>query len=136
MGWITSMRSVTVWSTLGMLAFVERALFDFRYVYPEQIPDDALSVGGAAALYVLFVAAWTWGIIAARSGSRAALRTLVLLPLITLVGLGVGTLTTFCPSPCETAWPLGELSNWLGLGLGLVAVASSALALRRPPPEA
>jgi hypothetical protein len=136
MGWIASTRAVTVWSTLAMLAFIERALFDFRYVFPEELPDDPLSVAGATAVYLLFVAAWTWGLLAAQGGSRAALRMLIVLPLITLVGLGLGTLTAFCPSPCETAWPFGELSNWAGLVLGLVAVVSAALALLRPAGEA
>jgi hypothetical protein len=135
MGLIDSTRAVTVWSTLAMLAFIERALFDFRYVFPDELPGDPLSVGGAAGVYLLFVAAWIWALLAARAGGRGGLRTLIVLPFVTLIGLGVGTLTAFCPSPCETAWPLGELSNWVGLVVGIIAIVSATLALRRPVSE-
>lgn len=38
-----------------------------------------------------------------------------------LVSLGVATLVSFCPSPCQTAWPLMETSNWGGLAIGVLA---------------
>jgi hypothetical protein len=41
--------------------------------------------------------------------------------------MGVGTLVSYCPSPCSTAWPLGEIANWTSLVVGLLAGISLAL---------
>jgi len=133
MHWIASRSGVTGLSTLAFLAFIERSLFDWRFVYIEFVPDtDIATTTFAMAFYLLVSGAWIWGLFAADRGSRAGLWTLLSLAIVLLVVLGVGTLVSFCPSPCQTAWPLGEASNWVGLALGLLAALSAWMRLRRP----
>ena len=36
-------------------------------------------------------------------------------------GFGVGTLVSFCPSPCRTGWPVAEITIWVSLVAGLLA---------------
>lgn len=57
----------------------------------------------------------------ARQRRGGAIALIVLAGLL-LVALGISTLLAFCPSPCQTAWPLMEGSNWAGLAIGLLAM--------------
>ena len=133
MNWIASRRGVTVLSALAFLAFMERALLDWRFVYGEFVKEtDLATTVLAIAFYLLVSAAWLWGLMAAARGSRNGLWTLLALSLLLLVGLGVATPVSFCPSPCQTAWPLMEVSNWAGLVVGLLAALSAWLRLRQP----
>lgn len=133
MTWLTSRRGVTVLGSLAFLGFIERMMLDFRFVFSEFIPDsDIGTMALTMAFYVLASAAWLWALFAAAADRRRGLWTLVGLATLMLVGLGVGTLVSFCPSPCETAWPLGEVSNWIGLVVGVAAVAAVGLRLRQP----
>ena len=79
---------------------------------------------------------YLWALLVALKGSRRSLIAVLIFTLLLPVGIGVGTLISFCPSPCPTAWPLGEIVNWTNLIAGLAAVASVGLYLRtayRPP---
>lgn len=100
----------------ALLAFIERAFLDWRFVFGEFVPDEQVgTTASAMALYVAVAGIWLWALFAANPGSRAGLTTLLVLALLFLAGLGIGTLVSFCPPRCQTAWPLGELSNWAGL---------------------
>ena len=124
---------MTVLSALAFLAFMERALLDWRFVYGEFVKEtDLATTVLAIAFYLPVSAAWLWGLMAAARGSRNGLWTLLALSLLLLVGLGVATPVSFCPSPCQTAWPLMEVSNWAGLVVGLLAALSAWLRLRQP----
>jgi hypothetical protein len=48
-----------------------------------------------------------------------------------LVLFGLATLVSFCPSPCTTAWPLGEIAIWSNLLIGVPAIAAAVIALSR-----
>ena len=133
MNWIASRSGVIVLSALAFLAYMERALLDWRFVVGDFATEtDIATTVLAMAFYLLVSAAWLWGLMAAARGSRNGLWTLLALSLLLLVGLGVATPVSFCPSPCQTAWPLMEVSNWAGLVVGLLAALSAWLRLRRP----
>lgn len=38
-----------------------------------------------------------------------------------LVLFGLATVISFCPSPCQTAWPVGEIAIWSNLLVGISA---------------
>jgi hypothetical protein len=59
-----------------------------------------------------------------RERRGGAVGVLVLSLLLLVVG-GIATFPALCPSPCGTAWPLMEATNWLGIAVGVVAVASA-----------
>lgn len=90
----------------------------------------ARKVGGIAvilAVYVLIAAAWLWALFAVAHRRRTGVVAVLALSAILLIGLWVGTVVALCPSPCQTAWPLMEVSNWAGLALGIIVwIAGSA----------
>jgi hypothetical protein len=42
-----------------------------------------------------------------------------------LLIIAIGTLVSYCPSPCRTGWPLGEILIWLSLVFGVLASAAT-----------
>jgi hypothetical protein len=131
---ISSSRAALAVSVVAYLAFLERAFLDWRFVYDEVMSDTDVGTAIAAlTFYVALAGIWLWALMAAGRGSRAALVTLLGLALVLLVGLGAATFVSFCPSPCQTAWPLMEVSNWIGLVVGLVASGVLIVQLRGTP---
>lgn len=133
MEWIGSRRGAILLSAVAFLAFLERAFLDWRFVFAEFVPEEDIGTTAAAmAFYVAVAGAWLWGLSSAGRGSRGGWVALLVLSLVFLIGGGIATLVSFCPSPCQTAWPVGELSNWVGLAVGLLAALALWLQLRRP----
>ena len=66
-------------------------------------------------------------------GSTRATLAFAGLAVVMLVGGGLATLVSFCPSPCQTAWPLMEASNWIGLVVGILAAGMLVVQLRGAP---
>lgn len=128
---VTSLRAPVAVSVVAYLVFLERAFLDWRFVYDEFMSDTDVGTASATlAFYLVMAGIWLWALMAAARGSRRALVALLGLALLLLVGLGIGTLVSFCPSPCQTAWPLMEASNWIGLFVGLIASGVVILQLR------
>jgi hypothetical protein len=117
---------VLAWAAL--LAFLARSLIDFRYVYPEQIPDTASNTL-AILVYTAIFGGWivALGALAAgiRSGAVACL-AFAALPIL----LGLTTAVAFCPMPCSTAAPVGDVLNLVCLALGGLSAVSLAASLR------
>jgi len=133
MDWFRSRRGAVVLSAAAFLAFLERALLDWRYVFPEFVPKtDTVTAAVSVAFYVACAAAWLWALSAASRGSRGGLRALLVLALLFGVVMGVATPTALCRFPCQTAWPLMEVSNWVGLVIGVLAAAAATIRLRSP----
>src|SRR3990170_6814124 len=133
MAWFRSRDGAILLSAVAFLAFIERAFLDWRFVFAEFVPDtDIATTALAMGFYVAVSGTWLWALAAAARGGRGGIVALLVLSLLLLVGLGIGTLVSFCPSVCQTAWPLGELSNWAGLVIGLLAAAATGLQLRGP----
>jgi len=121
-------KAAIVLSLGALLSFLARTFLDFRFVY-EEIGLDVPSLALATILNLAFFGGWIWALIASSHGSRRAIYALLVFDAI-LVLFGISTLTSFCPSPCPTAWPLGEALIWSNLIVGIPAIASAIFALR------
>jgi hypothetical protein len=117
-----------VLSWAALLGFFGRSIIDFRYVYPEQI-TDTMSNAVALVAYVAILGGWIAGLIALAGGRRsgaAACLGFAFLPIL----LGVTTEAVFCPTPCATAPPLADMTNWVCLALGALSAVSLVAYLR------
>ena len=118
-------------SLAASLSFLGRTFLDFRFVYPE-IGLTVPSLSIATFLNLAFFTGWIWALILASHSSRKAMYTLLVFDVLLLL-FGISTLITFCPSPCPTGWPLGEILIWSNLLIGVSAIAFAVIALRRNP---
>lgn len=128
--WFASLNGVITLSLVALLIFMGRTFIDFQYVYVEFFPNP-----GEAALAILVNMAlfggWFWALLKASHGSRRGLMGALIFDLLFVLLLSVGTLFFYCPSPCDTAWPLAEIINWASLIVGLLAAVAVWLRLRR-----
>lgn len=126
MRWLHSWHMVLALAVLAFLAFLDRALLDWRFVYTDFVaPDDPLGTLAYLAAYVALAAAWIWAVVAVSHERRGGAIGILVLSLLLLVGIGIATPVAFCPSPCPTVWPLGWESNWAGLAIGVLAAAAA-----------
>lgn len=130
--WPLSRAGAVALSWLALLAFLARTFLDRGFVVPEQT-SDVTTTAVAIVAYTAIFGAWIWAIGTAARGARRGLAVALVIALLLPIGLGLGTLVAFCPSPCRTAWPLMEVANWVGLVTGLAAAASLAHVLFRAP---
>lgn len=129
--WLRSLTAVVVLSILGLLTFIARALLDWRYVYPDFGMSRTTVIIGAA-IYVAIVLFWVWLIMAAAQGRRGAVIALFGLNFVLLFLLsGFPLSQLYCPSPCRTIWPIGEIIIWSSTFSGLIAALASGLYLWR-----
>jgi hypothetical protein len=132
MAWLRSPRTAVALAALAFLAFFARALVDWRFVFPDFIAETDVAVTAAAMAFYLAVGAiWIWGIVGMAAGRRSGANAVLILALLGLVVGGVATPVAFCAFPCQTAWPLMEITNWTGIVVGVLASASAFLS--RPP---
>ncbi len=124
-------KAAIILSLAALLSFLARTFLDFRFVYQE-IGLDVPSLAVATILNLAFFAGWIWAIIVASHAGRKAMYALLALDVLLLL-FGISTLMSFCPSPCQTAWPLGEVLIWSNLLIGVPAVATAIMALRTSP---
>lgn len=122
---------MVVWFALLALAVsLGRTLLDWGFVFPEFGFTDPVSVLAAMVFYVVIFSAWILGLLSIAKGGRAGLWVALGLTLLLNVGLGLGTTLAFCPTPCRTLWPVGELWNWATTLSGIVASILIIRALR------
>lgn len=126
--WFLSLHGAIALSVLAMLVFLGRAFIDFYFVYPE-FGLDIASVTGATLANMALFGGWIWGLLAAVQGSRRGLGMAFGFSLFFLVVIAVGTLVSYCPSPCRTGWPLGEIFIWLSLIFGLLSTLGLGMQL-------
>ena len=115
-------------SLASLLSFLARTFLDYGFVYREfaiQVPSLTL----ITAFNLVFFAGWIWALVSASHQSRRAMFVLTVYDGF-LILFGILTLASFCPSPCQTAWPLGEAAIWSNLVVGIPALATTLLALR------
>jgi hypothetical protein len=104
MRYLGSWRIVLAAGTLAFLLFLARGWLDWRFVFREFTADtDTTTTFITILFYTAVCAAW----------------------ILALVVGGIGTFAALCPSSCGTAWPLMEATHWLGLAVGVLAVASA-----------
>jgi hypothetical protein len=109
-----------VLSVAAFLSFLGRGFLDFYAVMPEfgvTMPE----LMPITLAYTAFFGGWLWALLAASEGSRSAWWFALFFNLA-LVAFGVSTVVALCPSPCQTAWPLGENLIWSNILIGLPAV--------------
>ena len=110
---------VLIFSSAAMLSFLGRSFLDYGYVFPEfgiGMPDLFFVTVGELA----FFGGWLWALIAAGGASRRGLIGLLVYNVLLLL-FGISTLTSLCPSPCGTVWPLGEILIWSNVVIGFIA---------------
>lgn len=117
-------------SLAALLSFLARTFLDYRFVY-EEIGLEVSSLALTTIFNLVLFGGWIWALIAASHRSRKAMVALTALDALLLL-FGLATLASFCPSPCPTAWPLGEVVIWSNLVVGIPAIAATILALRAP----
>ncbi len=121
-------RIALVLSWAALLGFFGRSIIDFRYVYPDQIPDVATNAV-ALTVYVAILGGWVAALIGLAGGYRRsgiACLGFALLPIL----VGGTTAAVFCPTPCATAAPMADITNWVCLTLGVLSAVSLVAYLR------
>jgi len=128
--WLTSPNGPIVLSLIALLSFLGRTFVDFQFVYIDFFPDPGLAALTTLINTALF-GGWFWALLTAARGNRGGLIAALVFDLLFLFGISVGTLLFYCPSPCDTAWPLAEIANWISLFSGLLAAVALGLRLRQ-----
>ena len=70
---------------------------------------------------MVFVGSWIWALLAATRASRAGMIVALIFSLLMAFGGGLLTILVLCPTPCGTAWPVGNIIVWVALIAGLGA---------------
>jgi len=104
-------------SGAAFLSFLGRTLLDFNIVYPEMGVQESDLFSLISINLVLF-AVWLWALMVAVRGSKRALVITLLFDILLLV-YGLSTIFALCPTPCGTAWPIGEILIWSNIVIAL-----------------
>lgn len=128
--WFTSLKGAITFSVISLLVFLGRAFIDFYFVFGEFGLDLGM-VSLTMLFYLTLFGVWIWALLASVQGSRRGMLALLGIDLFFLLVIAIGTLVSYCPSPCQTAWPLGEIANWASLVIGILAAISIGLYLWR-----
>ena len=118
------------YALLALAVSLGRTLLDWGFVFPEFGFTDPASVLGAMVFYVVIFSGWILALLSIARGGRAGLWVALALTLLLNVGLGLGTTVAFCPTPCRTLWPVGELWNWATTLSGIAATVVIIRSLR------
>ena len=116
-------------SGASLLSFLARTFLDYRFVY-EEMNVETLSLALLTVFNLAFFAGWIWALVSASRSKRRGMVALLVYDVL-LVLFGIPTLVSFCPSPCPTAWPIGEITIWSNLLVGFPAIVAVGLSLRR-----
>jgi len=111
--------TAVVLSIASLLSFLARTFLDYGFVYQELSLTNA-TLGIVTLFNLVFIGGWIWALVSASHGGRRAMFALLVYDAL-LVLFGLATLTSFCPSPCQTAWPVGEVAIWSNLLVGVPA---------------
>ena len=121
--WFLSQRGAIALAVISLLVFLGRTFIDFYYVYGEFDLNVGM-VSGAMLVQMVLFGGWIWSLLSAVQGSRRGLIAVFGFNLFFFLFIAVGTLVSYCPSPCQTGWPLGEIAIWTSLITGLLASIS------------
>jgi hypothetical protein len=116
-------------SGAALLSFLARTFIDYGFVYRE-LNFSTRSIALITVLALAFCAGWIWALLSASHQSRRAMYVLLIYDAFLML-FGVMTLVSLCPSPCRTAWPLGEIVIWSNLLVGIAAALAVVFSLAR-----
>lgn len=125
---VTSWTAALVLSGAAFLSFLTRTFIDYGFVYPQL--NLMSSLGRITLFNLAFYGGWIWALMSASHGSRRAMFVLLAYNAL-LVLFGLTTSISLCPSPCQTAWPVGEIAIWSNHLVGISATVVVALNLFR-----
>jgi len=132
--WFLSLHGAIAFTLISLLVYLGRAFIDFYYVFGEFGLGVGM-VGIAIFIYLLLFGGWIWALLSAVQGSRRGLIAAFGFNLFFLLGIAVGTLVSYCPSPCRTGWPLGEIAIWASFIAGLLASIPLGVQIWRGSPR-
>jgi hypothetical protein len=121
--WFMSLSGTISLTLLTLLVFLGRTFIDFYYVYGEFRLNVGM-ISGVILIHMALFGGWILGLLYAVKGSRRGLIAVFSINLFFLLFIAVGTLVSYCPSPCRTGWPVGEIAIWASLIAGLLATIS------------
>ncbi|MBK9121706.1 MAG: hypothetical protein IPM16_01105 [Chloroflexi bacterium] len=121
---LTLRSSAIVLSAAALLSCLGRTFLDYGYVFPEFGVTMPALLPITLALLGIY-GAWIWALLASARGIRAGLALLTGFNLIVVL-FGVSTMTTLCPLPCGTVYPLSDILIWANVGLGTLATLAVA----------
>ena len=128
--WFLSFRGAITLAVMSLLVFLGRTFIDFYYVYGE-FGFSVGMVSGMTLVNMVLFGGWIWSLINAVQGSRRGLIAVFGFNMFFFLFIAVGTLVSYCPSPCQTGWPLGETAIWTSLITGLLASISLGIQIWR-----
>ena len=120
---LTSLNGAITFSVISLLVFLGRTFLDFYFVY-EELALSVGMVGLTILVNLVLFGGWIWALFSAVQGSRRGLGAAFGFNLFFLLIIAVGTLVSYCPSPCQTGWPVGEILIWANLVAGLLAAVA------------
>jgi hypothetical protein len=116
-------------SGAALLSFLARTFVDYRFVYAE-LGFDVRTVGFSILLHLALLGSWIWALVAASHARRRGMYVLLAYNVL-VAAFGLYTMTKLCPSPCRTGWPVGEITIWSNLLIGLTAALLAAMSVFR-----
>ena len=122
-------RSALFLSVATLLSFLARAFIDYGFVYRE-LYHGTRPISILTLAYIAFIGGWIWALLAASHNTSRAMYVLLGYNAIVVLHAG-GTQLAFCPFPCQTAWPLGQVVISLNFLLGVPAVVLARSEERR-----
>ena len=132
--WFLSLKGASILALSSLLIFLGRTFIDFYYVYDE-FNLSIIMISGTVLINMLLFGGWIWSLLSAVMGSQRGWIAVFCFNLFFLLFVAVGTLVSYCPSPCRTGWPLGEIAIWASLVVGLLATISLGVQIWRGSAE-
>jgi hypothetical protein len=121
-----SLNGAVTLSVISLLVYLGRSFIDFYFVY-EELGLSVSVLGLVTLVNLVLFGGWIGGLLATVRGSHRGLIIVFGFNLFFLLVIAVGTLVSYCPSPCRTGWPLGEIFIWLSLVFGLLSSVTSGV---------
>lgn len=122
--------TAVVLSGLALLSYLARTFIDYGFVYHEFGVPESGALGWVTLFNLAFFGGWIWAVAAASHRRVPPMLVLLAYDALLLV-FALVTLASLCPSPCRTAWPVGEIAIWSNLVLGIAASVAVVMSLRK-----
>lgn len=131
--WFVSLNGAITLSVIAFLTGLARLMLDARFVseFANFMGDRPGQVALVMLVFIAFFGGWVWALLAAVRGGRGGLIGALVCSLLLALGEGLTTVLVFCPTPCPTVSPLGDIIIWANLISGLVASVALGLQLRQ-----